>query len=201
LFITSADIVNNTIRGKDVRNRTLTLRDLSRSTVASLRGQQGPRGPRGPQGLQGLIGPTGPRGTTNISYVTGAPVSVPGGEAGSSFATCPAGTSPTGGGDTLDSELALDGLVIQGQDVIVFAFNRTRFPLSYRPTLLARGANASARGAVPIFRLRGGSSYVVTTTTLGASNDNRGRLVGPTFGVADDDLREAASMSGRLPGE
>jgi hypothetical protein len=93
--IRSADIKNNSIRGKDIRNRTITLRDLSRTTIRSLRGQRGPVGPRGPSGL---VGATGPRGTTSIFYVNSPVVSVAPQDADSATASCPAGSSATGGG-------------------------------------------------------------------------------------------------------
>ena len=56
------------ITGAQIKDRSLTLKDLSRGTVAALRGKAGPagppgaRGPAGPPGVQGLTGATGPPG-------------------------------------------------------------------------------------------------------------------------------------------
>jgi hypothetical protein len=50
------------ITGKQVKDRSLTRKDLSRRTIASLRGAQGPAGPAGPPGAAGPAGPRGPQG-------------------------------------------------------------------------------------------------------------------------------------------
>ena len=56
------------ITGAQIKDRSLTLKDLSRGTVAALRGKAGPagppgaQGPAGPPGVQGLTGATGPPG-------------------------------------------------------------------------------------------------------------------------------------------
>jgi hypothetical protein len=96
-LITSADIKNNTIRGKDVGTGTLTLRNLSPSTVRSLRARRGSPGPQGAQGVPGIPGATGAKGTTDIFYVDGAAATVNPGDSGFSDAFCPAGSVATGG--------------------------------------------------------------------------------------------------------
>ena len=45
-LITSADIANNSVRGKDIRRGTITLSDLSPAAVQSLRGQRCPEAHR-----------------------------------------------------------------------------------------------------------------------------------------------------------
>ncbi len=52
-MIGSAAIMNNSIRGIDVRDGSLTAKDFS----GSVRGQRGPAGPRGETGLRGPVGP------------------------------------------------------------------------------------------------------------------------------------------------
>lgn len=61
---------------------------------------RGPRGPQGPVGEQGAPGQPGATGVASITihYVTGSSVSVPLNQQGTATATCPAGTSVTGGG-------------------------------------------------------------------------------------------------------
>ena len=133
-LITSADIANNTIRGKDVRQRTLTLRDLKRSTIAALRGQRGPAGPRGPRGFQGPRGPAGstgatgapgPRSLTNVTFHDGAPVSVAPGEAEVATAACPSGRIPVSAStsDSSSLELDLEDLSIGVSGAFVLAVN------------------------------------------------------------------------------
>jgi hypothetical protein len=97
-LITSGQIKNNTIRSKDVRNRALGLRDLSPAAIRSLRGRTGRPGAPGAPGAQGPVGPPGPRGVSEIFYVDSPVVSVPPGAAETATATCPAGSSATGGG-------------------------------------------------------------------------------------------------------
>ena len=46
----SAQLRNGAVRSVDVKNRSLRVRDFSRGTLSSLRGQQGPAGPVGPPG-------------------------------------------------------------------------------------------------------------------------------------------------------
>lgn len=49
--------------GKDIQDRSITERDLSRKTVSKLRGQQGPAGADGAQGATGASGVPGAPGT------------------------------------------------------------------------------------------------------------------------------------------
>ena len=65
-LITSAQIKNGTIRGIDVRNKSLTAADI-RGTF----GPRGPTGPTGPAGSPGVTGPTGPTGATGPTGPTG----------------------------------------------------------------------------------------------------------------------------------
>jgi hypothetical protein len=63
------------ITGAQIKDRSLTLKDLSRATVAALRGRAGPAGPRGaqgPVGATGAQGPAGPQGPQGIQGFTGA---------------------------------------------------------------------------------------------------------------------------------
>lgn len=56
------DIKNSTIQGKDVKNRSLTTSDLSSGTVASLKGKTGPAGAAGVKGDTGAPGTPGAKG-------------------------------------------------------------------------------------------------------------------------------------------
>jgi len=70
--IGSAQIKNNSVRGKDIKNRTIQSKDISKGTRNALKGQTGPAGPQGsggpqgPGGPQGLQGPIGPRGPSTV---------------------------------------------------------------------------------------------------------------------------------------
>jgi hypothetical protein len=125
-LITSAQIKNNTIRSKDVRNRALGLRDLSPAAIRSLRGRTGPPGTPGSPGAQGPVGPPGPRGVSEIFYVESPVVSVQPGTAGDATATCPAGSSATGGGLGFGTDAAMTPTEFQTVGVLgfsVIAFN------------------------------------------------------------------------------
>jgi Collagen triple helix repeat (20 copies) len=73
------------ITGAQIKDRSLTLKDLSRGTVTALRGKRGPAGRRGaqgpvgatgaqgPVGATGAQGPAGPQGTQGIQGLTGPP--------------------------------------------------------------------------------------------------------------------------------
>jgi hypothetical protein len=62
------------------------------------KGPQGPKGDTGAPGAPGKQGEPGPAGPVNLTYVTGAPVSVSSHTIGNASATCPAGTNVVGGG-------------------------------------------------------------------------------------------------------
>jgi hypothetical protein len=79
------------LTGREVGDRTLTLKDLSKSTIAALTGEAGPgqagaqgaAGPQGPTGAQGPAGPQGPAGApgTGIKlagYIKTGPQTLPG---------------------------------------------------------------------------------------------------------------------------
>ena len=85
-LINSADVVNNSLKGIDVKNKSLTKKDFRGSV-------------RGPRGLRGPRGATGAAGATNVVTRTGTPAPV---SAGGNFAivtaNCNAGERATGGG-------------------------------------------------------------------------------------------------------
>ena len=64
--IGSAQIKNNSVKGKDIRNGTIRSKDISKGTRNALKGQTGPAGPQGSGGPQGLQGPIGPRGPSTV---------------------------------------------------------------------------------------------------------------------------------------
>ena len=89
------------ITGKQIKNGSIGLADISASAKRALKGQ------RGPQGIQGIAGPAGTAGPAGlpggfdpakVSYVTGPTVTFAPGEIHFAEATCPAGTTVIGGG-------------------------------------------------------------------------------------------------------
>jgi hypothetical protein len=79
--LTGTDIKNNTVKGKeitgvrggDIRNGSIRMRDLSsgvRRLIARSR-RRGPQGPAGPAGPTGPQGPQGPAGTTAVYSANG----------------------------------------------------------------------------------------------------------------------------------
>ncbi len=58
----TAQLKNNAVTPRKVKNGSLTLRDLAPAQVASLKGAQGPPGATGATGSQGPTGETGPAG-------------------------------------------------------------------------------------------------------------------------------------------
>ena len=74
-LITSAQIKNDTIQGKDVKDRSLTPTDFTGSVAepqgaAGQPGAQGVKGDQGIQGVQGVQGIQGPKGFEEISWPT-----------------------------------------------------------------------------------------------------------------------------------
>ena len=102
--ITSAQIKDGTITGKDVKNDSLTLSDLSAGAVNDLAGVPGPAGPAGPQG------PAGPSAVARLAPTT-LSFTVPGGSdvystIKSLTVTCPAGQRVISGGWSTSSGVA-----------------------------------------------------------------------------------------------
>jgi hypothetical protein len=96
----------NSVGSPQIKNGSIQKVDISKRTVAGLRGARGPAGSVGPTGPTGATGPrgaAGPAGPPGLSgYVSGtAPdstVSVAVGAQGTANSWCPAGTQPLGGG-------------------------------------------------------------------------------------------------------
>jgi Collagen triple helix repeat (20 copies) len=62
--VTSKNIKDGTITGRDVKNRSLGTNKLSATAVSSLTGKRGPTGPQGEQGPAGATGASGAKGET-----------------------------------------------------------------------------------------------------------------------------------------
>lgn len=101
------------ITSREIKDRTIQLRDLSPAAIRALRGQrgeQGPPGPAGPKGEQGPAGakgeqgPPGPAGAkgsfdpAKLTWVWGEQVTVQAGVAAYPYAECPQGSYVIGGG-------------------------------------------------------------------------------------------------------
>jgi hypothetical protein len=86
------------ITGKQIKNGSIGLADISVSAKRALKGQRGPQGIAGPAGTAGPAGLPGGFDPAKVSYVTGSTVTFAPGEIGFAHATCPAGTTVIGGG-------------------------------------------------------------------------------------------------------
>lgn len=95
------------VTSRDIKDRTIQLRDLSPAAIKALkgnRGDQGPQGPAGqpgPQGTAGPQGPAGPKGAfdpTKLSRLVGTTVQVAPGEAETLTVDCPPGAALISGG-------------------------------------------------------------------------------------------------------
>ena len=112
-YFNSVDIIDNTLTGRDIKNKSLTKADF-RGSFQGPRGLRGPSGPRGLQGAPGGQGPQGPKGDNgtngtngtngsdaipNLTYVRTASTPAPtGGVNAGAFAECPSGQRPIAGG-------------------------------------------------------------------------------------------------------
>ena len=67
--ITGANVKNGSLTGKDIRDRSIAPRDLKKK----LTGKRGPVGTPGPRGTAGPAGPQGERGPSFATFVNGAP--------------------------------------------------------------------------------------------------------------------------------
>jgi hypothetical protein len=98
------------ITGKDIKNGSITSKDLSRSTKSSLKGQRGPRGPAGARGTQGAQGPAGPSAVGQMAQVSSGQVFFGDEVVQSAVATCPSGQRVvTGGGGVVGDAMNISG--------------------------------------------------------------------------------------------
>jgi len=72
-LIDGSKLRNNSVSGLKIKDRSLTMRDLSPGTRAALRGTASPNGQPGPQGPKGDPGPQGPKGDKGDPGPQGAP--------------------------------------------------------------------------------------------------------------------------------
>jgi hypothetical protein len=89
------------ITGKQIKNGSVGLADLSSSAKSALKGQRGPVGPMGPQGAPGPAGALGPVGgfdPAKLQYITGPKVTLAPGQTASATAYCPPNTAAVSGG-------------------------------------------------------------------------------------------------------
>jgi hypothetical protein len=124
----SRQIRTGAVTSSEIKDRTIRLRDISRTTRTQLRGQRGPAGPAGPPGGAGTG--TG-AGALNLVVAT-APGTVPREGATAATATCPAGRRVTGGGARVDT----------GTDVSV----RESYPSANNTAWTARVGNDDTAG-------------------------------------------------------
>lgn len=93
--------VETLITGKQIKDGSIGLVDLSSKAKKSLRGQTGTRGPTGPAGQVGPVGPAGANGgfdPSKVIYVEGSSVNSKDGNTHTAVATCPPGMKVIGGG-------------------------------------------------------------------------------------------------------
>ena len=110
--VSGKNIKDGTVTGRDVKDRSLALSELSPTAAGALAGPRGPagspgeRGPAGPKGddgpagargPQGSTGPQGPSGISGLEYRTDGRDIKPDHYAAWQV-TCPSGKKPLGGG-------------------------------------------------------------------------------------------------------
>jgi hypothetical protein len=73
----SASAAKSLITGKQIKDRSIALKDLSPAARKALRGQIGPIGASGPAGIGGPTGPTGATGPSDAFSASGADIDIP----------------------------------------------------------------------------------------------------------------------------
>lgn len=103
-LITGRQIKDNSVASKDIRNKSLLVKDLSVKARAKLKGATGPAGPAGPAGPQGEPGADGADGATGATGATG-----PAGPAGPQGPEGPEGPAGPAGPVGVSGYQVLDG--------------------------------------------------------------------------------------------
>jgi hypothetical protein len=133
--LTSTATATVLITGKQIKDGSIQLRDLSPKAKLALKGQRGPRGytglpgtagPAGPAGATGAAGPAGGFDPSKLMHVTGNAIAVAPESFGTATATCPSGLSVISGGFHVSAaDLAeVDGShVMEGNSWQVLVYN------------------------------------------------------------------------------
>jgi len=105
MIITGAQIKDGTVTSKDIKDKSLKLKDFAPGAKTGLTGATGPQGPAGPKGATGATGPQGTPGVPGLPGVSGYEIvlntaTAAAGASATATATCPAGKKPLGGGGT-----------------------------------------------------------------------------------------------------
>jgi hypothetical protein len=118
---TAGAAVSKLITGKQIKDGSIGLVDLSPRARAALRGQQGaagPQGPAGPPGAPGAPGAPGPAGgfdPAKSRYTEGSSTTASVGNVRSSVAVCPSGTRVLSGGYNVQSHSGGSYIVLESR--------------------------------------------------------------------------------------
>jgi hypothetical protein len=154
------------ITGRDIKNGTVQLKDLSRAARTALQGQQGPAGPAGPQGPQGEKGDSGTSGLKGADGSNGASgaAGVPGAGLSTSFFGVDT-TNPTFsiiGGSSVGSEVSSQVVIPPGGQIAA-----KEMAASVRASL--------TQGSIAVtLRVNGADSAVTCTITHPATSCSNG---------------------------
>lgn len=135
------------ITGKQIKNGSITSKDLSKPLRAQLKkaGAKGPQGVPGPQGVAGPKGDPGAKGDTGSPGLAGVEVKVTtqtvnNGQTGAGNAICPAGKIALGGGVTVANGGAGTSFVQRSAPTVV-GFDSDGDPVSFGPPVDGEPAN------------------------------------------------------------
>jgi hypothetical protein len=160
--ITGGQITNNTITGKDVKNRSLTKADFRGSV----------RGPRGFQGAAGPQGPAGPAGIAGITLVNGAERSYPSGDyGGAPTAHCPAGSAVVGTG--FNGPFDAVGGLVKSYGTFVGGFFSNQSSITVSGSVQAICARTTATVAARATRQQGGLAAFRADVTAATAEARR----------------------------
>ena len=113
--VTSKNIKDGTITGRDVKNSSLDTNKLSPTAVSSLTGQRGLAGPQGTTGDRGEQGPDGPTGATGPKGEAGS--AGPTGSKGDAGPQGPAGPAGPSGISGWEYRVSSPGVGVPGGDI------------------------------------------------------------------------------------
>lgn len=127
------------ITGRDIKNHSIGLNDLSATAKQALRGKTGPQGPAGPEGAPG--------GYKATHEVVGSPVllrraSDPQNGFERAAVDCPPGTVVTGGGWTSGVDVAVVQARMSGNGYSVIAINQSPAPQTLTATAICATQSA-----------------------------------------------------------
>src|SRR5436305_7706796 len=163
--IGSAQIKDNSIATRDIKDRTIKVNDISSAALSSLRGSQGPEGSRGPAGANGTAGAPGAPGAPGVNGTNGSALAY-------AFVAADGTVDPTASNGIVLRATGDGTYCLQRSAGAVASFAATIYDVNQTPVGNSRTASGTAQPAdIVAAGCPAGTNLLVTTRLNGNDTD------------------------------